>query len=69
MHDETYDIFSGTTNKDAVWLEAVIGLDEARRCVKSRAASVPGNYFVFHAETRSILMRITCGPEKARNAA
>jgi hypothetical protein len=42
-----FDIFSGTIDKNARWLEAVEGLENAKRRMHELAAKSPGRYFVF----------------------
>lgn len=52
-----YDIFRGTTNKDALWVEAVAGLSSARRRMDEIAKESPGRYFVFDQERHAIIAR------------
>ncbi len=42
-----FDIFSGTIDENARWLEAVEGLENAKRRMHEIAAKSPGRYFVF----------------------
>jgi hypothetical protein len=50
MHtDGTYDIFKKTSNKDAVWLEAVQGLQEAKKRLLHHISTSTGEYLVFDA--------------------
>jgi hypothetical protein len=58
MDEPTFDIFKGTTDKDAIWLDAVCGLSSARQRMEKIAADSPGQYFVFDPHTHSILARI-----------
>lgn len=58
MEEPTFDIFRGTTDKDAVWLEAVPGLARARWRMEQIARAKPGQYFVFGCSGQSILARI-----------
>jgi hypothetical protein len=58
MAEPTFDIFRGTTDKDAVWVEAVTGLSDARRRMEEIAAATPGRYFVFGLESNAVLARI-----------
>lgn len=46
MSELTFDIFLSIP-KDAIWLEAVEGLADARRRMDERAAARPGQYFLF----------------------
>jgi hypothetical protein len=54
---EVFDIFSGSSDRDAVWIEAVAGLDQAKQRMQQIAAKTQGAYFVFCAKTKSILDR------------
>jgi len=45
--DRTYDIFKKTSNKDAVWLEAVQGLQQAKKRLLHYRSSSTGEYLVF----------------------
>jgi hypothetical protein len=56
--EPAYDIFSGFTNKDAVWIEAVASLSKARRRMEEIARKSPGRYFLFSQETHSVVERI-----------
>ena len=58
MRIPTYDIFAGTQDKDALWLEAVDGLGAACDRMKERAAQAPGCYFVFCTQTHKVLATI-----------
>jgi hypothetical protein len=53
-----FDIFSGQLEKGANWLETVEDLDTARRRIKEIAGKEPGVYFVFSADSRSIVAKI-----------
>jgi hypothetical protein len=53
-----YDIFSGETDKDALWLEAVEGLGTAKDRMQVLATQTPGPYFVFCQRTHKILASI-----------
>jgi DNA-binding NarL/FixJ family response regulator len=50
-----FDIFSGTADKDAAWVETVAGLSSARGRMEAIAAEKPGHYFVFSRRDHSIL--------------
>ncbi len=61
MKVPTYDIFSGSADKDAIWLDAAEGLAEACKKMKEYAERSPGEYFVFCQSNRKILASIdTC---------
>ena len=53
-----FDIFSGSPDKDAMWIEAVSGLAKARERMEELAQQVPGRYFVFATHSRSLLAKI-----------
>jgi hypothetical protein len=58
MKEPTFDIFSGGPDKDPLWLETVIGLSNARERMQQIAAREPGQYFLFSAQTQTVLARI-----------
>lgn len=53
-----FDIFRGTTDKDAMWVEAVFDLPAARERMEQLAGNAPGPYFVFAQTSRLIIARI-----------
>lgn len=55
--DVEFDIFKGTCDKDARWVEAVNGLAAARERMEAIAAQHPGQYFVFGQRSHAILAR------------
>lgn len=58
MQEPTFDIFAGETDKNAVWVEAVAGLSNARERMEQIAAEKPGRYFLFSCSSHTILLRI-----------
>jgi hypothetical protein len=58
MQVPRYAIFSGFTDKDALWLESVEGLGAANERMKERAADSPGPYFIFCTKTHKVLASI-----------
>jgi hypothetical protein len=58
MNVPLYDIFSGHSYKDAVWLEVVKGLGSAANRMKQLAEQTPGPYFVFCVKARAVLASI-----------
>jgi hypothetical protein len=58
MNQATFDIFRGTSDKDALWLEAVEGSVSASRRMEQIAEASPGQYFVFEPQSRAIIARI-----------
>ena len=47
MIDFTYDIFALTPPSDPLWVEAVRGLEQAKRRLKTLAESKPATYSIF----------------------
>ena len=58
ISEPRFDIFSGSVDKDAMWIEAVDGLNAARQRMEKIASEVPGRYFVFSSYSRTILAQI-----------
>ena len=58
LPETRFDIFSGSPDKDAMWLEAVSGLSKARARMEELAQQVPGRYFVFSIHGHSLLATI-----------
>ena len=58
VKEPTFDIFSGASDKDALWVEAVQGLARARERMEEIAAEKPGQYFLFSTASHAILGRI-----------
>jgi hypothetical protein len=58
MKEPTFDIFTGTSDKNAIWLDTVNGLSNARARMYELAAQIPGQYFIFSGRTHSIVARI-----------
>ena len=52
-----FDIFSGVADKNAVWVETVAGLSNARARMEAIAAQSPGQYFVFSRRNHTILAK------------
>jgi hypothetical protein len=61
-----FDIFSGIPGKDAVWLEAVYGLVQARDRMTEHAMNQPGPYFVFCQQTRRVLASVDTTASKGK---
>lgn len=53
-----FDIFSGQIDKNAMWIETVEGLSNARERMERIAAEKPGQYFVFSSLTHSVLAQV-----------
>jgi hypothetical protein len=58
FQEPRFDIFSGSPDNDAMWIEAVSGLAKARERMEELAQQVPGRYFVFATHSRSLLATI-----------
>jgi hypothetical protein len=68
MQDLTYDVFSGSIEKDARWIETAEGLSEATDLMKRLAAARPGPYFVYDLRRQKVLANIdTTGPRPRAN--
>jgi len=52
-----FGLFAGSGDKDAMWLETVEGLDNARNRMERLAAQVPGKYFVFSVPNRAVVAK------------
>ena len=55
MKPQKYDIFSGRTKENAVWIDAIEGLEAASARMRALAVKQPGPYFVFSTGTNTIL--------------
>lgn len=76
MKEPIFDVFSGTSEKDAVWRESVEGLSNAQQRMEQLAVNVPGAYFLYSPMSRSILSKTntakqlrSAGREKKAGAA
>ena len=58
MLEASFDIFSGTPDKDPLWIETVYGLSNARQRMGEIAERKPGRYFVFSLGSHSVLAQI-----------
>jgi hypothetical protein len=54
-HVPKFDIFSGSVDKDAIWIEAVEGLGNAKDRMDELAAKSPGKYFVFCGFSHTVM--------------
>jgi hypothetical protein len=57
MSEPTFDIFSGTSDKDARWLESIEGLSKARGRMERLAEVRLGAYFLYDPLSHSILAK------------
>ena len=53
-----YHVFSGSREKDPLWLESVEGLGTANERMEQLAAEKPGPYFIFSTDTHTVLASI-----------
>lgn len=61
----TFDIFSGTPEKEAVWVCAVPGLAGAKERMEQIAAAKPGAYFVYYSAANEVMAKVdTTGKER-----
>jgi hypothetical protein len=58
MEELSLDIFSGELDKDAMWLESVEGLSNARARMEQIAADTPGRYFIYSVRSHAMLAQI-----------
>jgi hypothetical protein len=58
MKGPVFDIFSGFPKDNPRWLEAIIGLSNARERMEQIAAKKPGQYFISSIGTRSPVAQI-----------
>ena len=58
-HEEPpFDIFSGTMDRYAIWLETVRGLANARDRMLQIAAERSGRYFLFSSQSHTVLAQV-----------
>jgi hypothetical protein len=53
-----FDIFAGSIDNDATWIECIPGLEKARERMEQIAAEKPGRYFVFSIHNRTVLAKV-----------
>jgi hypothetical protein len=51
----TFDIFSGVFEQNALWVEAVQGIDHATKRMEQIASDKPGKYFIFCSATHAVV--------------
>jgi hypothetical protein len=61
METDSFDLFAGAPDRDAAWLETVVGLEAAKERVNELAAENPGEYFVFHSRSHTVLVHLITG--------
>jgi hypothetical protein len=62
----TFDIFGGLTKQEAVWLESVEGLENARKRMVDIADKKPGAYLIYSVSTDEILVTMNTDPTGKR---
>ena len=60
-----FDIFSGTIDKNAFWLERVEGLENAKRRMEEIATKRPERYYLFCDFSHTVVAQIDASPEIA----
>lgn len=58
-----FDIFSGTIDKNAFWLERVGGLENAKRRMEEIATKRPERYFLFCDFSHTVVAQIDASSE------
>ena len=57
MKEPEYDIFAGRPDGEAMWIESVEGLKDARARMEQIAAEKPGQYFMFSTTNNAVLAK------------
>jgi hypothetical protein len=55
LKERTFDVFSGRSTENPLWLESVRGLENAKRRMERRSQEKPGDYFLFDCTTGSVV--------------
>jgi len=55
METAEFDIFSGTIDRDAIWVAVVEGLEAACAVMREYASEHHGKYFVYCMQTHRVL--------------
>lgn len=63
MHE--YEIFSGSVEREPLWLESVQGREAAFERMKERAYDLPGPYFVYSVLDRQVVASIDTAAQNA----
>ena len=58
MDTDTFDLFAGAPDRDGAWLESAVGLEKATNRLNELAAENPGEYFVFHSRSHTVLVHL-----------
>jgi hypothetical protein len=53
-----YDVFAGEPGKDAMWVQAVAGLENAQQRMRQLSTEKPGRYFLFCAAEDAVIAQI-----------
>jgi hypothetical protein len=57
MSPHYFEIFSGTIEKGALWIESAIGLEMATNRMNVLAGNRPGEYFVFDGQSNQVVAK------------
>jgi hypothetical protein len=52
-----FDVFKRLPDGKPLWIEAVEGLDEARKCMNRLAETAPGDYFIYCEKSGDVIER------------
>lgn len=68
QREPRFDIFSGQIDNNALWIETVDGLSNARERMEQIAAEKPGQYFIFSPLSHAVLAQIEtfAGPSNSK---
>ena len=68
MSVPTFDIFHGSLNNGAIWIESAESLDFAVQLMNECAIKRPGPYFVFNLHERKVLATTDTSKAEVANA-
>ncbi|HUE44367.1 MAG TPA: hypothetical protein VMP12_12405 [Candidatus Sulfotelmatobacter sp.] len=66
MKELTFDIFEGTSENDALWVDAAEGMSNARQRMERIAVEKPGRYFLFSCTSHEILARVETSNKRGK---
>jgi hypothetical protein len=59
----TFEIFRGSLNSGALWIESVEGLEAATQRMYQLSVNRPGRYFVFDYQKQKVVASIDTSPK------